>query len=59
MNKALVKRMNAAISKIGGAAELLAALDTLPGEVKEAVINCRDYETRVKMIELIADQVSK
>lgn len=59
MNKTLVNRMNAAIAKIGGAAALLAALDTLPGKVKEAVINCPDYETRVKMIELIADQVSK
>ncbi len=51
--------MNAAIAKIGGAAALLAALDTLPGEVKKAVVNCPDYETRVKMIELIADQVIK
>ena len=59
MNKTLVNRMNAAIAKIGGAAALLATLDTLPGEVREAVINCPDYETRVKMIELIADQVNK
>lgn len=55
MDKNLVERMNKAIARIGGP---LAVLD-LPQQVREIVTECRDYETRVKMLEMIADQLGK
>ena len=55
MNDALIARMNAAMARIGGP---LAVLD-LPDEVREIITNCEDYETRVKMLELVADQLGK
>ena len=50
MNKELIERMNKAMKKIGGP---LAVLE-LPKEVREIITNCNDYETRVKMLELVA-----
>lgn len=55
MNNSLIERMNKAIQRIGGP---LAVLD-LPDEVREIVTNCGDYETRVKMLEMIADKLGK
>ena len=55
MNKQLQDRMNKAIQRIGGT---LAVLD-LPAQVREIITNCPDYETRVKMLELTADQLGK
>ena len=55
MNQALMKRMNAAMKRIGGP---LAVLE-LPDQVREIITNCEDYETRVKMLELVADQMGK
>lgn len=55
MNAQLIERMNKAMTRIGGP---LAILD-LPSEVREIVTNCPDYETRVKMLEMIADQLGK
>lgn len=51
--KNLIARMNAAMDRIGGPLAVLG----LPDEVKEIVINCNDYETRVKMLELVAEQI--
>ena len=45
------ERMRKAIDRIGGA---LAVLE-LPEEAKQIVTGCEDYESRVKMLELIAD----
>lgn len=53
MTNELIERMNKAIKKIGGP---LAILD-LPKDVREIVTNCPDYETRVKMLELIAENI--
>ncbi len=51
MREDLTQRMNKAIDRIGGA---LAVLE-LPEEVKQIVTGCEDYESRVQMLELIAD----
>jgi len=51
MRKDLTQRMSKAIDRIGGA---LAVLE-LPEEVKQIVTWCEDYESRVQMLELIAD----
>lgn len=55
MDSKLIERMNKAIKRIGGAA----AITNLPDNVKSIVTGCGDYETRVKMLELIADQMGK
>ena len=55
MTNALIERMNKAMKRIGGP---LAVLE-LPESVLNIVTNCEDYETRVKMLELIADQLGK
>lgn len=55
MNDTMMKRMNAALKRIGGP---LAVLD-LPEEVRNIITNCPDYETRVKMLEMVADQMGK
>ena len=55
MNKELQTRMNKAIKRIGGTLALL----ELPAQVREIIANCPDYETRVKMLELTADQLGK
>lgn len=55
MNANLIERMNKAMQRIGGAV----AITNLPDEVKEIVTNCPDYETRVKMLEMIAGQMGK
>ena len=55
MNDALIARKNAAIKRIGG----IWAVLNLPDEVKKIITNCDDYETRVKMQELVADQLGK
>ena len=51
--KTLEKRYNEAIKKIGGPAKLL----SLPEEVKEVLKNTKDFETKVKMLELIAKAI--
>lgn len=51
MNEELQQRMTAALNRLGGA---LAVLE-LPEEVKQIVTECEDYESRVQMLELIAD----
>lgn len=55
MTNELIERMNRAMSRIGGAIAVL----NLPDEVKEIIINCPDYETRVKMLELVCEQLGK
>ena len=55
MNNELIERMNKAMKRIGGPLAVL----NLPSEVKEIIINCPDYETRVKMLELVCDQLGK
>ena len=55
MTKELQKRMNNVIERLGGALAIL----NLPEEVKNIVTGCNDYETRVKMLEMIADQLGK
>lgn len=55
MTSELVERMNKAMNRIGGALAVL----NLPDEVKEIIINCPDYETRVKMLELTCEQLGK
>ena len=47
----LVQRWSKAIENIGGAAELL----NLPEQVREVLKNTTDLETKVKMLELIAE----
>lgn len=51
MHEDLTQRMSKALDRIGGA---LAVLE-LPEEVKQIVTGCEDYESRVQMLELIAD----
>ena len=55
MTNEMVERMNKAMNRIGGPLAIL----SLPDEVREIVTNCPDYETRVKMLEMIADQLGK
>lgn len=55
MTNELIERMNNAIDRIGGPLAVL----NIPGEVREIVVNCPDYETRVKMLEMIADRLGK
>lgn len=55
MTKELQERMKKAIDRVGGT---LAILD-LPEQVKEIVVNCPDYETRIKMLEMIAEQLGR
>ena len=51
MHEDLTQRMSKALDRIGGA---LAVLE-LPEEVKTIITGCEDYESRVQMLELIAD----
>ena len=53
--KTLEQRYHEAINRIGGAAGLLA----LPHPVQEILKACNDLESKVKMFELIADQLNK
>ena len=46
-------RMNRAIARIGGPLSVLA----LPDEVKQPIVECKDYATRVKMLEMVADRL--
>ena len=55
MTNELMKRMDKAMKRIGGP---LAVLE-LPEEVRNIITSCEDYETRVKMLELVADQLGK
>ena len=55
MDKTLIARMNHAIARIGGPLSVLA----LPEPIKNKLTNCEDYETRVKMMEKIADMLGK
>jgi hypothetical protein len=50
MTNELIERMNKAIKRIGGPLAVL----NLPDDIKEIITNCPDYETRVKMIELVS-----
>lgn len=51
----LQERQAKALKKIGGAMELL----NLPENVREIIANCNDYETKVKMLELVAENIGK
>ncbi len=55
MDQKLVVRMEKAIKRIGGPLSVLA----LPDEVKKPITECRDYETRVKMLEAVADRLGR
>ena len=55
MTAELISRMNAAMEKLGGAIGVM----NLPEEVKNIIVNCNDYETRVKMLELVCEQLGK
>ena len=55
MTNELIERMNKAMKRIGGPLAVL----NLPEEVKEIITNCPDYETRVKMLELVCEQLGK
>lgn len=55
MDNELIERMHKAIKRIGGSLAIL----NLPDEVKEIITKCPDYETRVKMIELVCEQLGK
>jgi hypothetical protein len=55
MNNELIERMNKAIDRIGGPLAVL----NLPEPIKEIITNCPDYETRVKMLELVCKQLGK
>ena len=50
-----IERMHKAMKRIGGPLAVL----NLPDEVREIVTSCPDYETRVKMLEMIADKLGK
>ena len=51
----LEERYSNALQRIGGASELLA----LPEQVKTLLYNCSDFESKVKMFELIAGAVEE
>ena len=51
----LQDRQKKALDKIGGALGLL----NLPQAVRETIANCTDYETKVKMLELVAENIRK
>ena len=53
MNSTLQARMSRAIARIGGPISVL----VLPDQIREPIVNCNDYETRVKMLELVADRL--
>lgn len=55
MTTELIKRMNNVMNRLGGAI----GITNLPEEVKEIISNCDDYETRVKMLEMCADELGK
>lgn len=55
MDSLLIERMNKAMKRIGGP---LAVLE-LPKNVRDAIANCEDYETRVIMLEFVADRLGK
>lgn len=55
MNAQLIERMNSAMEKLGGAIGIM----NLPEEVKTIIVNCNDYETRVKMLEMVCEQLGK
>lgn len=58
MTNELIERMNKAIKRIKRIGGPLAVLN-LPDDIKEIITNCPDYETRVKMIELVGEQLGK
>ena len=53
MNSTLQARMSRAIARIGGPLSVLA----LPDQIRKPIVNCTDYETRVKMLESVADRL--
>ncbi len=55
MDNKLIERMNKAMKRIGGPLAVL----NLPDEVKKLIANCKDYETRVKILELVCEQLGK
>jgi len=54
-NEEYVKRLDKVMNRIGGAIGIL----DLPEQVKDALRQCSNYETRVKMLEMIADALGK
>ena len=55
MDNKLFERMKKAMERIGGPLAVL----NLPDEVKAVITNCPDYETRVKILELVCKQLGK
>ena len=55
ITKELIARMNKAIERLGGYQAVL----NLPQEYKEIIANCPDYETKVKLLELVCEQMGK
>lgn len=53
MTTELINRMNKVMDRLGGAIGIM----NLPEEVKEIIIGCADYETRIKMLEMCADKL--
>ena len=49
----LQERQKKALDKIGGALGLL----KLPENVRKIISECPDYETKVKMLELVAENI--
>ena len=49
----LQERQAKALTKIGGALGLL----DLPEDVRTIIADCQDYETKVKMLELVAENM--
>ena len=55
MTEELMVRMRKVMQRLGGPIAVL----ELPEQIREVIKNCNDYETRVKMLELVADQLGK
>ena len=55
MTNELMNRMHRAMERCGGTLAIL----NFPDEVKEIIFNCPDYETRVKMLEMCAEQMGR
>lgn len=55
MTDELVNRMHRAMDRCGGSLAIL----NFPEEVKSIIFSCPDYETRVKMLELCAEQMGR
>lgn len=55
MTDELIYRMHRAMERCGGTLAIL----NFPAEIKEIICSCPDYETRVKMLEMCAEQMGR